>query len=116
MIYVFSFIMSGSANGAPNPMAHLFLIGGIFVIMYFFMIRPQSKKASSQREFIQNLQKGDRIVTIGGIHGKILKIDETSLLLEVDSNMKIRLERSAVSYEYTKALKEANTSGETKSA
>ncbi|PSJ73498.1 preprotein translocase subunit YajC [Sphingobacteriales bacterium UPWRP_1] len=94
-------------NGQPNPSAHLFLIAGIFVIMYFFMIRPQSKKANEQREFIQNIQKGDKVVTIGGLHGKVMKVDETSLLLEVDNNVKLRIEKTAISFEYTKALRAA---------
>lgn len=106
------FLMAGG-NGQPNPSAHLFLIAGIFVIMYFFMIRPQSKKANEQRQFIQNIQKGDKVVSIGGIHGKVLKVDDNTLLVEVDNNVKLRFERTAISYEYTKAIREiaAQTTG-----
>ncbi len=109
-------LMGSPANGQPNPSAHLFLIAGIFVIMYFFMIRPQSKKANEQRDFIANLQKGDKVVTIGGIHGKILRTDETSVLLEIDTNTKIRVERSAISVEYTKAARTQTSAGEEKEA
>jgi len=106
-MFQYAILIMAGGNGQPNPSAHLFLIAGIFVIMYFFMIRPQSKKANEQREFIQNIQKGDKVVTIGGIHGKVLKVDESSLLLEVDNNVKLRFEKTAISFEYTKALRAA---------
>lgn len=72
--------------------------------MYFFMIRPQSKKAKEARTFMEGLQKGDKVVTIGGIHGKILKADDTSVLLAIDVNTKVRVEKTAISHEYTKLL------------
>ena len=103
MVSLIAFIMSG-ADGAPNPSSHLFLIAGVFIIMYFFMIRPQSKKAKEARAFIEGLQKGDKVVTIGGIHGKIVRTDDTTVVLEVDTNTKVRIEKSAISNEYTKAL------------
>jgi len=79
----------------------LILVG---VVFYFFMIRPQMKKAKEQKAFRAGLKKGDKIVTIGGIHGKIVELEETSesMLIEVDSNVKLRIEKSAVSMEHTK--------------
>lgn len=68
------------------------------------MIRPQSKKAKEARTFMEGLQKGDKVVTIGGIHGKILKADDTSVLLAIDVNTKVRVEKTAISHEYTKLL------------
>ncbi len=85
-------------------MSTMLFLGAIFLIMYFFMIRPQTKKAKDQKKFIQDLNKGDKIVTAGGIHGKILKVGETTLLIEVDANTKLKIEKSVVSLDLTKAL------------
>jgi preprotein translocase subunit YajC len=81
-------------------------LGLFFVIIYFFMIRPQTKKQKDQKNFIANLSKGDRVVTIGGIHGKILTVHDDSYLVEIDSNTKIKIDRSAVSLEFTRVLHE----------
>ena len=79
----------------------------IFAVMYFFMIRPQAKKAKDQKNFINNLQKGDKIVTVAGIHGRISKINENGTVeVEIDTNTKIVMERSGISLEYTKALQQ----------
>lgn len=75
-----------------------------FLILYFFMIRPQSKKAKEQKLFLNEIKAGDKIVTIGGVHGKILKVDEDTYLVEIDTNTKIRLEKSAISLDNTRAV------------
>ncbi len=69
----------------------------IVVVFYFFMIRPQLKKAKDQKKFRENIKEGDKIVTIGGIHGKISKIQETTFLIEVENGVKLKIEKSAVS-------------------
>ena len=68
----------------------------ILVVFYFFMIRPQMKKQKELKKFRENLGVGDKVVTIGGIHGKILEVAESTLLIGVDSG-KIRIDKSAVS-------------------
>ena len=73
------------------------MLGLIVLIFYFFMIRPQMKKQKEQKKFREALKNGDKVVTIGGIHGKILEVTETNVLLSVD-NGKIRVEKSAISY------------------
>ncbi len=83
------------------------MIGGMLLIFYFFFIRPSLNRAKEQKGFMEDLKKGDRIVTIGGIHGKIVKISEGTLVIDVDSGTKLRIETSAVSMEYTQNLKEA---------
>ena len=72
----------------------LLLILGVF---YFFMIRPQMKKQKELKKFRQGLAVGDKVVTIGGIHGKVLEIADTSILLSCEGSSKIRVEKSAVS-------------------
>lgn len=95
------FLMAGQEGG--NPMGMFVMMGAVMIVFYFFMIRPQSKKAKEQKTFLDGLKKGDKVVTIGGIHGKILKVGDDSFLIEVDSSTKLKIEKSAVSYDFTKA-------------
>ncbi|MFN9590268.1 MAG: preprotein translocase subunit YajC, partial [Bacteroidota bacterium] len=83
----------------------LFLVGSIILVFWLFMIRPQTKKAKEQKKFIDNLQKGDRIVTIAGIHGVVNKINEDGTLqLEINPGSYLKLEKSAISMEWTAAI------------
>ena len=86
-------------QGDANPITAFLPLVLVLVIFWFFMIRPQAKK---QKEFINNLQKGDKIVTIAGIHGKVNKvIDDGTLELEVSPGSYLKIERSAISMEWT---------------
>lgn len=69
----------------------------IIVVFYFFMIRPQLKKAKEQKKFRENLKVGDKIVTIGGIHAKVSEIQDTTLIITVEGGVKLKVEKSAVS-------------------
>lgn len=69
----------------------------IFLIIYFLIIRPQKKKEDKRKEMISAVQKNDKVVTIGGIHGTVTQVDETSVLLQVDATVKLRVEKSALS-------------------
>ena len=86
-----------------NAMSMVFLVA-IIVVFYFFMIRPQMKKQKLEREFRNTLQKGAKVVTIGGIHGRILEVNDRTFMIEIDTNVKVRIEKSAVSADATKAL------------
>ena len=81
----------------------LLFMGGMFFVMWLFFIRPQAKQAKLAKEFQGGLEKGARVVTTGGIHGKIVKTDETSVLLEIDNNVKMRIEKSGISMEMSQA-------------
>ena len=72
------------------------LLGGIFLVFYLFMIRPQQKRQKEEKAFRESLGKGDKVVTIGGLHGRIESMDETSALLSVDSSVKLRFEKTAL--------------------
>ena len=72
------------------------MIPAIFVVMYFFMIRPQRKQQKELQQFRDGLQKGDKIVTIGGIYGTVVEIKDRTLLIEVDNNVKIRVDKNSV--------------------
>jgi len=88
----------------------LILMVMMILVFYFFMIRPQAKKAKQQKNFINELQKGDKIVTIAGIHGTINKVnDDATLSLEVSPGSYIKIEKSAVSMEWSAALKTSST-------
>ncbi len=72
------------------------LLGLLMVVFYFFFIRPQAKKAKELRKYREALKKGDKVVTIGGIHGKIVEIQETTFTIEVEDGSRLRIEKSAV--------------------
>lgn len=89
-------------SGGGNPYQSLILFGGIAIIFYFFMIRPQQKKQKDQKKFINEIKKGDAIVTIGGVHGKIVELDEETVTIDVEKGARIKFERSAISLEASK--------------
>jgi preprotein translocase subunit YajC len=76
----------------------------IIIVFYFFMIRPQVKKQKDQKKYVEELKKGDRVITTAGIHGKIVDVAETTFLVETEGGHKIRFEKSAISLESSKAL------------
>jgi len=80
------------------------LLGGMIVVFYFFMIRPQTKKMKDQKTFIENIKKGDKVVTIGGIHGKIADINEDTYLLEIENGVKMKIDKVSVSLEASKKI------------
>ncbi|MGV3507758.1 MAG: preprotein translocase subunit YajC [Sphingobacteriaceae bacterium] len=76
----------------------------IVVVFYFFMIRPQMKKAKDQKKFVEELKKGDKVVTTAGIHGRIVDLNETTIVLEVEGGTKIRFDKSAISLDASKTV------------
>ena len=74
----------------------LLMMAAVFVVMYFFMIRPQQKRQKELRKFRESLQKGDKVVTSGGIYGKIIEIKDTYILVEVDQDVKMRFDKSCI--------------------
>ncbi|TAH26049.1 MAG: preprotein translocase subunit YajC [Cytophagales bacterium] len=90
------------AKGSGFDPISLIMFGGVFVVFYFFMIRPQQKKAKDQKKFREELKKGDKVVTIGGLHGVILSVNsDDTITIQVD-RIEMKFEKSAVSLEYTK--------------
>ncbi len=82
-----------SAEGGWMSMLPLFLI---LIVFYFFFIRPQTKKNKEQKKFREELKKGEKVVTIGGLHGKIAEIKETTVVLDVAAQVKVVIEKSAI--------------------
>jgi len=91
----------GSMFGNWGPMVPMVLI---IVVFYFFMIRPQVNKQKDQKKLIEEIKIGDKVVTTAGIHGKVATVTDTYFLIEVDNNVKIKFDKSAISLESTKAL------------
>lgn len=86
----------------------MIFMGLIMVVFWLFFIRPQAKKAKQQKLFIEELKKGDRVVTIAGIHGKINRVnDDGTIDLEITPGMSIKMERSSVSMEWTQQINKA---------
>lgn len=73
----------------------LIMMGGMFVIMYFFMIRPQMKKAKEAKKFKESIAVGDKVMTLGGIHGKVLEVDETTVVIGLDQG-RMRIEKAGL--------------------
>ena len=95
-------LMTPDPSGKSGSSTTLIMMGGMILVFYFFMIRPQAKKAKDQKKFINDMQKGDKIVTVAGIHGKINKVnDDGTLEMETSPGSYMKIERSAISMEWT---------------
>ena len=93
--YAMGFGASGGAQGAGGFSSFIPLIL-MFVIFYFLLIRPQQKKSKDHREMINNLKKGDRVITGGGIHGRITGVSDTTLTVEIADKVRVKVNRSNV--------------------
>ena len=86
-----------AADGSqPNPLMTFLPMILIIAVFYFFMIRPQMKKQKEVAAFRNSLAKGDKVVTTGGIYGKIIELKDNYVLLQIDDNVKIRVDKSAL--------------------
>lgn len=87
---------SGGSNGGGGGMYTIFMFAAIFLIFYFMIIRPQSKRAKEREKVLSNLQKGDKVITSGGMHATVVGLEEKTVLLQVSDNLKMKFERSAI--------------------
>ena len=107
MDYVITLLQAAKppASGPFGSNSMLIFLGLIFIVFWLFFIRPQAKRAKNQKKFIEDLQKGAKIITIAGIHGTINKVNEDGTLsIEVSPGSYIKMERSSISMEMTAAL------------
>lgn len=81
---------------SPSPIPTILMFVGLFVFMYLFMIRPQQKRAKEHRELVSSLNKGDEVVLNSGLLGKINKVDENYVVLEVANNTELKFQKSSV--------------------
>jgi len=97
------------AGGGQSSTQLMLIMGAMILVFWLFMIRPQQKKAKQAKEFQQNLQKGTKVVTIAGIHGTINKVNEdnTTIMLETSPGSYMKIEKSAISQEWSLQLNKA---------
>lgn len=90
-----SFVVLAQIGGS-NPYGSVILIGGLFAIMYFVMIRPQQKQVREHRDLISALKKGDEVVTQGGIFGKIYAVTDKIVTLEIANGVRVRIQKASI--------------------
>ncbi|GAB2527585.1 preprotein translocase subunit YajC [Spirosoma aerophilum] len=96
-----SILLQAAAGSNTSMIYNVLLWVAIIGVFYFFMIRPQQKKQKDQKSFVDSLKKGDNVVTIGGLHGKIASVEATTVTLEVDRGVKMTFEKTSISREAT---------------
>lgn len=114
MTHSLLFVLLQAAPGGGGSL-QLILLGGMILVFWLFMIRPQAKKAKLAKNFQESMQKGDKIVTIAGIHGTVNKINEDgTLMIETSPGSYLKIEKSAISMEWTQNLNKSVTAPATK--
>ena len=91
-----SILLQAQPQQQGGGYAGLIMIALIFVVFWLFFIRPQSKRQKEEQKYRESLQKGDDVVTVGGIHGKVVEVKTTTVMISIDSNVKIEVEKSAI--------------------
>ena len=94
------------ADGAaqqPSAWPTILMFGAIILVMYLFMIRPQRKQQKQMQEFRNALKKGDKVVTVGGIYGEIVEVSEKTVLIRVDGDVKLRVDKQGLVKDYSEA-------------
>jgi preprotein translocase subunit YajC len=104
-ILLFAPAQGAESTGSSSLLSFLPLVL-IILVFYLFFIRPQMKKSKEQKKFRESLKKGDKVVTIGGIHGKIAEVDETTVVLEVGNQIRLTFEKSAIALDTSSQLGE----------
>jgi preprotein translocase subunit YajC len=92
---------SGSSSSSWYSFLPLILI---VVVFYLFFIRPQMKRSKDQKKFRESLEKGQKIITIGGIHGRIVEMQDTTVTIEVEGQVRLRVEKSAIAIDNTQTI------------
>ncbi len=100
-----NYILLEASSKFGFPLQQVVLIGSMVVVFYFFMIRPQQKRQKDQQSFLENIKKGEKVVTIGGIHGVIYEIKDDVIVLDIDQKgTKLSVSKGAISIDSTKKL------------
>lgn len=99
-----SLLLQAAGQAPQGNYTFLIMMVGMIVVMYFFMIRPQQKKAKEAKKFADSIQTGEKIVTTSGIHGRIIRTNaDGTVVIEIGRNVEITIERAAISMEMTQA-------------
>lgn len=90
------FLMAPPDSGSEGAIINLLFLAALFFVFYFFIIRPQSKRQKEIQQKVASMKKGDKVITSGGLIGQLSSVDEQTVLLEVDSGVKIRFQKAAI--------------------
>ena len=93
---LFNLLQASAPAQGMGGMNFIFMMVALGVVMYFFMIRPQQKRQKELRAFRDTLQRGNKVITAGGIYGTVVEIKDTSVLIEVDNNVKLRVDKGSI--------------------
>lgn len=98
---ILTVLLTAGAKEGQNPIMTFLPLILIVVVFYFFMIRPQVKKQKEMQKFRQALQKGDQVVTIGGVYGKIIDVQDNAVIIEVENKMQLKVDKNAINQDST---------------
>jgi len=96
MLNLLNIVLMAQPQEGQSPYGSLLMLGAIVVVFYFFMIRPQMKRQKELKKFREELKKGDKVVTTGGIYGKIVELHETTIIMEVEDKSRLKVDKVAV--------------------
>jgi preprotein translocase subunit YajC len=100
-IYAINFLQAQGGQGGGWTM--LLMLALIFVVMWLFMIRPQQKRQKELNNFRDSLKKGDKVVTVGGIYGTVLDVNDNKVMLEIDKDVKIKVDKASLVKDFSEA-------------
>ncbi|MCX6243293.1 MAG: preprotein translocase subunit YajC [Bacteroidetes bacterium] len=95
---------SGTGTGSSSSWYSFLPLILIVIVFYLFFIRPQMKRSKDQKKFRESLEKGQKVITIGGIHGRIVEIQETTVTIEVEGQVRLRVEKSAIAIDNSQTI------------
>ena len=103
-IFAINFLQAAQGGqGGGGGLTMLLMLALIFVVMWLFMIRPQQKRQKELNNFRDNLKKGDKVVTVGGIYGTILEVNDNKVMLEIDKDVKIKVDKASLVKDFSDA-------------
>ena len=94
---------AGGAQGGGGGLTMLLMLALIFVVMWLFMIRPQQKRQKELNSFRDSLKKGDKVVTVGGIYGTVIEVNENKVMLEIDKDVRIKVDKASLVKDFSDA-------------
>lgn len=94
--FMYVYLMASSASSGQNPLVTFLPLIAVFVVFYFFMIRPQVKKQKELTTYRNSLKKGDKVITTGGIYGRVVEVKDNVVTVDAGGDVKLRIDKSAV--------------------
>ena len=95
--------LQAAQGGQGGGLMMLLMLALIFVVMWLFMIRPQQKRQKELNSFRDSLKKGDKVVTVGGIYGTVLEVNDNKVMLEIDKDVKIKVDKASLVKDFSEA-------------